>query len=128
MTSNFKGFSVPDFIHYIYFPILTLEKEPVFPFLMFSAKQGNYWYPFFITSLVWRGPWLGIEPKTSRTQSQHSSTRLSRRRCLTIVIGELLFLTSSIRTHHKISSSEQLGGAVGITSDLLSARHEFEPH
>ena len=42
MTSNFEGFSIPDFIHYIYFPILILEKEPVFPFLMFSAKQGNY--------------------------------------------------------------------------------------
>ena len=27
------------------------------------------------------GPWLGIEPGTSRTQSQHSTTRLSRRRC-----------------------------------------------
>ena len=35
----------------------------------------------FITSLVWRGPWLGIEPGTSHTQSQHYSTRLSRRRC-----------------------------------------------
>ena len=41
MTSNFKRFSIPDFIHYIYFLILILEKEPVFPFLMFSAKQGN---------------------------------------------------------------------------------------
>ena len=39
-------------LHYI----LILEKEPVFPFL---------------TSLVWRGPWLGIEPWTSRTWSQH---------------------------------------------------------
>ena len=28
---------------------------------MLSAKQGNYWY-HFITSLVWRGLWLGIEP------------------------------------------------------------------
>ena len=33
-----------------------------------------------ITSLVWRGPWLGIEPGTSRTRSQHYTTRLSRRR------------------------------------------------
>ena len=32
-------------------------------------------------SLVWRGPWLGVEPWTSRTRSQHSTTRLSRRRC-----------------------------------------------
>ena len=31
--------------------ILVLEKEPVFPFLMSSAKQGHYWY-YFITSLV----------------------------------------------------------------------------
>ena len=28
----------------------------------------------------WRGPWLGIEPGTSRTWSQHYTTRLSRRR------------------------------------------------
>ena len=47
MTSDFEGFSIPDFIHYIYFPILILEKEAVFYFLMFSAKQGNYWYYFY---------------------------------------------------------------------------------
>jgi len=29
MTSDFEGFSIPDFMHYIYFPILILEKEPV---------------------------------------------------------------------------------------------------
>ena len=82
MTSDFEGFSIPDFIHYIYFSILILEKEPVFPCLMFSAKQGNYLvkFIFIITSLVWRGPWLGIEPGTSRTRCQHSTTRLSRRR------------------------------------------------
>ena len=45
MTYDFEGFSIPDFIHYIYFPILILEKEPVFPFLMLSAKQGNYLVP-----------------------------------------------------------------------------------
>ena len=33
MTSDFEGFSVPDCIHYIYFPILILEKEPVFSLL-----------------------------------------------------------------------------------------------
>ena len=47
MTSNFERFSNPDFIHYIYFQILILEKEPVFPFLMFSAKQESYWYDFY---------------------------------------------------------------------------------
>jgi len=30
-----------------YYLILILEKEPVFPFSMFSAKQGNYWYYFY---------------------------------------------------------------------------------
>ena len=69
--------SIPDFIQYIFCPIFILEKEPVFHFLMLSAKQlpGT----IFITSLVWRGPWLWIEPLTSRTQCQHSTTRLSRR-------------------------------------------------
>ena len=33
MTSDFEGFSIPDFIHYIYFPVLILEKEPVFSLL-----------------------------------------------------------------------------------------------
>ena len=42
MTFDFEDFSIQDVIHYIYFPILILEKEPVFSFLMFSAKQGNY--------------------------------------------------------------------------------------
>ena len=46
-TRFLEGFSIPDFIHYIYFPILILKKEPVFPFLMSSAKQGNYWYHFY---------------------------------------------------------------------------------
>ena len=55
-----------------------LRKSQYFPFLMFSAKQGNYWY-HFITYLVWRGPWLGIEPGTSRTRCQHYTTKLSRR-------------------------------------------------
>ena len=55
MTSDFEGFYIPDFIHYIYFPILILEKEPVFPFLMFIAKQGNYWYHFYDGSFT--GNW-----------------------------------------------------------------------
>ena len=43
MTSDFEGFPIPDFTHYIYFPILILEKEPVFSLLNFSAKQRHYW-------------------------------------------------------------------------------------
>ena len=78
MSSDFEGFSIPDFIHYIYFPILILDDEPVFPFLMFSAKQGNYWYHFY-NVFGMTDPCLGIEPGTSRTRSQHSTTGLSRR-------------------------------------------------
>ena len=44
----------------------------------------------FITSLVWRGPRLGIEAGTSRTRSQHCTTRLSRRRCLIMKLVILL--------------------------------------
>ena len=33
MTSDFEGFSIPAFIHYTYFPILILEKEPAFSLL-----------------------------------------------------------------------------------------------
>ena len=43
ISSDFEGFSIPDFIHYIF----TLEKEPEFLFSMFSAKQVNYWYHFY---------------------------------------------------------------------------------
>ena len=45
-------FSIPDFINCIYFPILILEKEPVFPFLMLSATQGNYWYHVYNVFVV----------------------------------------------------------------------------
>ena len=74
-----RTISIPDFIHYIVCPIFILQKEPVFPFLMWSANKGTTGI-IFITSLVWHGPWLGIEPRTSSTRSQHSTTRLSRRR------------------------------------------------
>ena len=73
-----RRISIPDFIHYIFCLSLILEKEPVLPFLMLSAKQGHYTGTIFITSLVW---W--IEPGTSRTRSQYYTTRLSRRRSLT---------------------------------------------
>ena len=37
--------SIPDLIHHLL--IFILEKEPVFPFSMLSAKRGNYWYHFY---------------------------------------------------------------------------------
>ena len=40
-----------------YFLILILEKEPVFPFSMLSAKQGHYWYHFYnVFGMTWRIP------------------------------------------------------------------------
>ena len=58
-----RRISIPYLIHYIIFLSYFLRKSQYFPF--------ECWV---ITSLVWRGPWLGIEPGTSRTRSQHSTT------------------------------------------------------
>ena len=76
MTSDFEGFSIPDLIHYIYFPILIRVSS--FPFECSVLNKGTTG-TIFITSLVLRGPWLWIEPGTSRIRSQHYTTRLSRR-------------------------------------------------
>ena len=46
--------------------------------LMLSAKQGNHWYHSFNYFGMMR-PLAGIEPGTSHTRREHSTTRLSRR-------------------------------------------------
>ena len=43
MTSDFKGFSIPDFIHYIFFPY----RASIFPFECSLLNNGNYWYHFY---------------------------------------------------------------------------------
>ena len=80
MANNlrFWRISIPDLIHYIIFLSFFLRKSQYFPFQCWVLNKGTTGI-IFITSLVWRGPWLGIEPGTSRTRSQHSTTRLSRR-------------------------------------------------
>ena len=50
----------------------------------------------FITPLVWRGPWLRIEPG----RSQHSTTKLSRRRCI-VEICVQLFTYNTNPTHYQ---------------------------
>ena len=58
------------------FPILIIEKKPVFPCWMFSAKPGTFWYHYYNVFGMTRsltGVWI-------RTRSQHSTSRLSRRR------------------------------------------------
>ena len=47
MTSDLEGFSIPDVIHYIYFPILFFWERASISIWMFSAKQGHYWYHFY---------------------------------------------------------------------------------
>ena len=51
-------------------PILILQKEPVFPFLMLSAKEANYWYPFYnvfgMTRLL-TGDWIRDLPHSKPT-------------------------------------------------------------
>jgi len=44
--------SIPDLIHYIYFPILILEKEPVFSLFECSVLNKGTTGTIFITSLV----------------------------------------------------------------------------
>ena len=60
------------------------ERASIFPFECSVLNNGNTGTIFM--SLVWRGPWLGIEPWTSCTRSQHYTTRLSRRRSFITVI------------------------------------------
>ena len=65
MSSNFKEFPTQILILSItiFCPVLILEKEPVFPFKCWVLNKGTTGI-IFITSLVWRGPWLGIESGT----------------------------------------------------------------
>jgi len=42
----------PWFYQFLFYPILILEKEPVFPFSLVSVKQENYWYHFYNVFLL----------------------------------------------------------------------------
>ena len=65
MTSNFEGFSIPDFIHCILFSYLIFwERASIFPFEC-SVLNKDTSSTIFISSFVWRGPWLGIETGAS---------------------------------------------------------------
>ena len=78
-ANDLRMISIPDLIHYIIVLSYFLSKSQYFPFQCWVL---NKWTTgtIFISSFVWHDPWLGIEPGTSRTRSQHSTTRLSRRR------------------------------------------------
>ena len=70
------------------------ERANIFPFECSVLNKGTTGTTF-ITSLVWRGPWLGIEPGTSRTRSQHCPTRLSRRRLSKCYLNNIHFQIGS---------------------------------
>ena len=46
----------------------SLERASIFPFECSVQNKGTTG-TIFTTSLAWCGPWLGIEPRTSRTRS-----------------------------------------------------------
>ena len=58
-------------------------------FWLLSVLHGPSFFHPSTLPLGYRGggPWLGIEPGTSRTRSQHYTTRLSRRRYSVYVLG-----------------------------------------
>ena len=109
MTSGFEDFYTRSYsLHY--FLILIFQKEPVFPYFMLSAKQGHYLYHFYNIFGIGRVPWLGIEPGTSHTQSQHYTTRLSWRwstnwRCLYILNLDCQYIQLYIDMIFKIKST-----------------------
>ena len=66
-----KDFNIRSYpLHY--FLILILEKEPVFPFSILSAKQGNYWYHFYNVFGKKRGYEQRLMSKTKVLISMHS--------------------------------------------------------
>ena len=60
MTFDFEGFSITDFIHYIYFPILILEKE------LDYREEAVYITSSVLNTLydVVVSVWLSIKTKT----------------------------------------------------------------
>ena len=123
MNSDFEGFSIPDFIHYIfiYFSYLnSSEKASIFTFLCWVPNK-NTTGTIFIASLVWRGPWLGIEPGTSRTRSQHSTTRLSRKRYSCQVI--LLTKRERINIKCSLNGSVLVFAFIKLRTGILTIIH-----
>ena len=47
MTSDFEELSISDFIHYIYFPIFILQKEPVFSIFNVECQTRELPVPFY---------------------------------------------------------------------------------
>ena len=73
-----RRISIPNLIHYIILLSYFLRKSQYFPFQCWVPIKG-YTGTIFITSLVWRDPWLGIEPGTSCTRHMRTDQSFERR-------------------------------------------------
>ena len=94
MTSDFEEFLYQVLIiNYIIFLSYFLKKSQYFPFQWWVLNKGTTG-TIMISSLLRLGPWLGSEPGTSRTRSQHSTTRLSRRRYNCYISCEIMNISS----------------------------------
>ena len=103
----------------LYFSYLnSWERASIFPFECSVPNKGTTG-TIFITSLVWGGPWLGIETGTSRTRSQHYTTRLSRRRYCGLNPGPPALEASTI------SLGNRGGGTGDWTRDLPHTNQHY---
>jgi len=65
MTSDFERFSIPDCIHYIYFPILILEKEPVFSLLVIVERCNVFLPRVLYKRCIWQPVLMTVEVQGS---------------------------------------------------------------
>ena len=72
MTSDFEGFLYQILSITLLSYLNSWERASIFLFKCWVLNKGTTGTNF-IMSLVWCGPWLGIETGTSRTRSQHST-------------------------------------------------------
>ena len=68
MTSDFERFLYQSLSITLFSYLNSWERASIFPFECPVLNEGTTG-TIFITSLVWRGPWLGIEPGTSALEA-----------------------------------------------------------
>ena len=100
------------------------ERASIFPFECSVLNKGTTG-TIFITSLVWRGSWLGIEPGTSCTRSQHYTTRLSRRRYSRFMFCLTMSLLSTSKPRTQVYGNKDMRDLIfrSILSALSSSKN-----
>ena len=109
-TPTSKGFLYQILSITLFSYLYSWERASISLFQCWVLNKGTTG-TIFITSLVWRGHWLGIEPGTSNTRSQHYTTSLSRRRCETYLHIETIW---SIVAHCDCASLLYFGDAYQV--------------